>query len=56
MRLRNQVVLATGADRGIGQAVALAFAREGARVAVYAEGGRPALGGLTPLRAARTRR
>src|SRR5436190_2197549 len=34
MRFKNKVVLITGAGSGIGQAAALAFAREGARVAV----------------------
>ena len=32
MRFTNQVIVVTGASRGIGQAIAVAFAREGAKV------------------------
>jgi 3-oxoacyl-[acyl-carrier protein] reductase len=38
MRLENQVALVTGASRGIGKAIALAFANEGATVIVNYSG------------------
>jgi NAD(P)-dependent dehydrogenase (short-subunit alcohol dehydrogenase family) len=36
--LKNKVVLVTGASKGIGRAIALAFAREGSRVVICARG------------------
>ena len=42
-RLNEQVAIITGASRGIGRAVALAFAREGARVAITGVHDRDAL-------------
>jgi NAD(P)-dependent dehydrogenase (short-subunit alcohol dehydrogenase family) len=52
-QLANQVVVVTGANRGIGKAIATAFAAEGASVAICARNGETLNHVATDLRAAR---
>ena len=51
MLLEDKVALITGAGRGIGRAVALAFAAEGARIAVTGRNTERLAGGVEEIRA-----
>jgi 3-oxoacyl-[acyl-carrier protein] reductase len=50
--LAGQVAVVTGASRGIGRAIAIALAREGARVAIGARGAEPLRAALRDVEAA----
>ena len=52
MRLKNKTILVTGASKGIGKALALGMAREGADLIVnYNSDGQGALGVVEEIRA-----